>query len=194
MPPVLVKNKVWRVQCIQSQLSSHSPPSLNAELTVLCRIFRTHTLMGKPSHLSSSGNQVLTIKWHITNLCSKWFHLVALNTERCPKSCCNHEAWTWKREKKTLGGEKNKELRSGQFYTCPLLWNTEIYCSDAPKSQLERNYEILILLRLPPKYILLKESQTRFNGSSPHAEFLLNIICIHVSYSGCLLMAKNYVK
>lgn len=65
--------------------------------------------------------QVLTIKWHITNLCSKWFHLVFLNTERCPKSCCNHEAWTWKRKKKIFGGGGQGGQRGIETRTMPHL-------------------------------------------------------------------------
>lgn len=80
-------------------------------------VFRTHIFTGKPSEIF----QGLTIKWHITNLCSRWFHLVFLNTERCPKSCCNQEAWTWRRKNKTLGGEKNQELRPGCCHTHHLL-------------------------------------------------------------------------
>lgn len=76
------------------------PPVLH----MLHRVFRRHVFTGKPSEVF----QGLTIKWHITNLCSKWFHLVFLNTERCPKSCCNQEAWTWRRRKKSLGGEKKR--------------------------------------------------------------------------------------
>lgn len=92
---------------------------------MLHRIFRTQIFTGKPSEVF----QGLTIKWHITNLCSKWFHLVFLNTERCPKSCCNQEAWTWMRKRKLWRGGK-QELRPGWCHTHPLLWNTKIQFSD----------------------------------------------------------------
>lgn len=77
--------------------------TLSLERTHFCRkIIKSRTFF---------CGQLLTIKWHITNLCSRWFHFVFLKTERCPKSCCNHEAWTWKREKEGLGvtQKKNKD-------------------------------------------------------------------------------------
>lgn len=67
------------------------------------RIFRTHTCRKAIKSSKLFQDQSLTIKWHMTNLCSKWFHFVFLKTERCPKSCCSHEAWTWKRKKEILG-------------------------------------------------------------------------------------------
>ncbi len=35
---------------------------------------------------------VSTFRCPMTNLCTKWFHREVLNTDRWPKSCCNHPA------------------------------------------------------------------------------------------------------
>lgn len=141
------------------------PPVLH----MLHRVFRTHVFTGRPSEVF----QGLTIKWHITNLCSKWFHLVFLNTERCPKSCCNQEAWTWRRRKKILGGEKKRNW-DGDGATL-ILWNIRIiFQMLLPSHQQKRTAESW-QSQGPPEYILLKESQIKFSVSSPRAEFLLGI-------------------
>lgn len=44
---------------------------------------------------SPSPHPVPTLRWPMTNLCTQWFHLDLLKTDRCPKSCWSQPAWAW---------------------------------------------------------------------------------------------------
>lgn len=44
---------------------------------------------------SPSPHLELTLRCPMTNLCTQWFHLDLLKTDRCPKSCWSQPAWAW---------------------------------------------------------------------------------------------------
>lgn len=103
--------------------SALSPPSQVVPCISFLLVLRLFLTVETPRLVSGSHSQhwLLTFRWPITNLCTKWFHLDSLKTERCPKSCWSQPAWAWKGKKKKETNKQKKQCcqekrRVGNFW------------------------------------------------------------------------------